>query len=597
MHSQTNGSPMPSEFRKAESILADNLSEIINSAGSEKLLAIEQASEIAHDAVRRRLLDEQPATIALRGAIIQSGAMGECGVDPVQDALDRGENDVTRQHRGEKYQKDSEARAAAKASAEAEGKKLSQTDKLIAVGACAELYRTREKETYADITVDDRRETWAVGSREFRQHLRHEYYKDTGGGAPSSDAMATALATLDAKARFSGSERPVHLRAAALGGNLYIDLCDNEGGAVEVTKYRWRYVREPAVRFRRTRGMKALPMPTRDCSISALARFIPASGDDFMLIVAWLIAAMRPSGPYPALVLTGEQGGGKSTLAAMLRGLVDPHTAAHRAPPRNTHDLYVAATNNYVLALDNLSGVAPDLADAMCRLSTGGGFAARKLYTDDEEALFSGQRPIILTGINDIASRSDLADRALFVRLGPLDDGKRRPESEFWAEFERAQPAIFGALLTAMVAGLRNLPDTRLDKLPRMADFALWIAACESALPWEAGEFLAAYNRNRNDAAEIVLGADPLADALQRFMEGRSEYPATASDLLAQLNAIVPDHVKRDRTWPQAANGLSGRLTRLAPALKSVGITIERWRAGASDRTKRMRIVRRPPSE
>jgi hypothetical protein len=595
MHLQTNGSPLPHTLRKAESILADKLADIVNSSEQEKLIAIEQASEFAHDAVRRGYIDEQAATVAIRSTLIESDAMGECGVDEVQEALDKGENDTTRQQRAEKHQKDRETRAAARAEAEAEEKKLSQADRLIAIGACAELYRTPEKETYADITVDNRRETWAVNSKEFRQHLRHEYYNDTGGGAPNSDAMTTALATLDARARFSGAEIPVHLRMAASpdGSKLYVDLCDNEGGAIEVTKYRWRHVPEPAVRFKRARGMKALPMPARGGSISDLARFVPAaSDDDFKLIVAWLLAAMRPFGPYPALVLTGEQGGGKSTLAKAMRCLVDPHAAAHRAPPRNTHDLYVAATNNHVLALDNLSGIAPDLSDAMCRLSTGGGFAARTLFTDNDETLFEGQRSIILTGISDIASRSDLADRALFVRLGPLDDGKRRTEGEFWAEFHRAQPAIFGALLTAMVSGLHNLPSTRLDRLPRMADFALWIAACESALPWEAGEFLAAYSRNRNEATENVLGADPLAAALQKFMETRSDYTGTASDLLAQLNLIVPDYVKWGRTWPQAANGLSARLARLAPALRSAGVVIDRWRAEPPARTKLIRVMR-----
>ena len=146
---------------------------------------------------------------------------------------------------------------------------------------------------------------------------------------------------------------------------------------------------------------------------TALRAFLNlASDDDFNLAVAWLLAALRPTGPYPVLVLTGEQGSAKSTCARMLRALVDPHEAALRAPPRNEHELFIAARNAHVLAFDNLSTVLAWLSDALCRLSTGAGFAARKLYTDDEESVISAERPVLLNSIDAVVTRGDLADRA-----------------------------------------------------------------------------------------------------------------------------------------------------------------------------------------
>ena len=116
------------------------------------------------------------------------------------------------------------------------------------------------------------------------------------------------------------------------------------------------------------------------------------------------MAALRPTGPYPVLVLTGEQGSAKSTCARMLRALVDPHEAALRAPPRNEHELFIAARNAHVLAFDNLSTVSPWLSDALSRLATGAGFAARKLYTDDEENVISAERPTILNSIDAVVT-------------------------------------------------------------------------------------------------------------------------------------------------------------------------------------------------
>jgi hypothetical protein len=74
----------------------------------------------------------------------------------------------------------------------------------------------------------------------------------------------------------------------------------------------------------------------------------------------------------------------------------------------------IAENNGHVLAFDNLSGLSPWLADALCRLASGGSFAVRWLYTDYEEVLLKAARPTLLNGIEDIIGRSDLADRAIF---------------------------------------------------------------------------------------------------------------------------------------------------------------------------------------
>ncbi len=107
----------------------------------------------------------------------------------------------------------------------------------------------------------------------------------------------------------------------------------------------------------------------------------------------------------------------------MLRALVDPNAAAIRSEPRDTRDLIIAATNGWVVALDNLSHVSPSLSDDLCRLATGGGFATRELYTDGEETIFDAQRPIILNGIEEVATRGDLLSRTIVVRLRTLPRG------------------------------------------------------------------------------------------------------------------------------------------------------------------------------
>ena len=234
------------------------------------------------------------------------------------------------------------------------------------------------EDAYAEIENNGHCETWPVRSRGFREWLQHRFYRQHGG-APNNEALQSAEGTLKAKARFDGPEGEVYRRVGAADGSLYLDLCNPAWQAIEADSKGWRTVDRPSVRFIRSRTALALPAPERGGGIDELRQFLNLNDEDFTLAVAWLLAAFRHKGPYPVLVLTGEQGAAKSTCARMLRALVDPSEAPLRSVPRNEHDLFIATRSAHVLALDNLSGVPAWLSDALCRLSTGGGYAAREL--------------------------------------------------------------------------------------------------------------------------------------------------------------------------------------------------------------------------
>jgi hypothetical protein len=272
-------------------------------------------------------------------------------------------------------------------------------------------------------------------------------------------------------------------------------------------------------------------------------------------------------------VLSGEQGSAKSTFAKLFRALIDPNTAPLRALSREDRELFIAANNGHVLAFDNVSGLRDWISDTLCRLATGGGFAVRQLYTDQDEVLFDAARPVILNGIEDIVARPDLADRALFLTLEPISEDRRRPEAELWAAFEIERPRILGALLDAVVEGLKRLPETRLPMLPRMADFALWATACETAM-WPAGTFWSAYCGNRDEAVESVIDADSIAAAVHAMMAKRAVWTGTASDLLGALAEVVGERAAKAKAWPESPRALAGRLRRAATFLRKVGIEI-----------------------
>ena len=234
------------------------------------------------------------------------------------------------------------------------------------------------------------------------------------------------------------------------------------------------------------------------------------------------------------------------------------------------------AKNTHVIVLDNISRLPEWISDMLCRLSTGTGFSTRKLHTNDGESSFTATRPIIVNGIEEIVSRPDLADRSIFLTLDRLLEP--RPEHELREAFERERPLILGALLDGVAHGLRCLPEVRIDRYPRLADFAKFAAACEEAF-WEPGSFSMAYSANMERALGAMVDADPVAGAVRNLMSAREKWQGTATQL-AEVLSKEGSSVVNDHEWPKSARLLSARLARLQPVLNELGFEMTRDRAG-----------------
>jgi hypothetical protein len=455
----------------------------------------------------------------------------------------------------------------------------SQARQLIELCDDVELFRTPDGEAYAHVLVDQHRETWMLRSKGFSRWLSRQFHMSVGK-PPRAQALQEAVGLLEAKAQFESPEIPVWVRVGEHGGMIFLDLCNASWEAVEIGPNGWRVITDPPVRFRRSKGMQPLPRPTEGGSITLLRKFINVGSDDnWMLCLAWLVAALRPSGPYPILLLQGEQGSAKSTMAKLLRRITDPVVAPVRTPPRSDRDLLIAASNSWVIAYDNLSGVQHWLSDALCRLATGGGFSTRELYTDSDEVIFDAMRPVILNGIDHLAERADLAERSVILHLPRIPPEKRQDERLLYADFEREFPLIFGALLTAVSVALSRIDHVKLDSKPRMADFALWASAAAPGLGIDPEALLAAYRGNRAEAVEETLEGDVVASALLEWLGGQASdqagcWEGTCKQLMPHLESIASETTRKSQAWPKTPRALSSRLRRIATFMREVGVEI-----------------------
>jgi putative DNA primase/helicase len=457
-----------------------------------------------------------------------------------------------------------------------------QRDTLIGLTEECELWHDAARCAYATFAVNGHHEHWPIRSREFKMWLSGQFYGATEG-AVGGQALEDGIRILEARAVNDGPQCEPFVRVGRAGSALYLDLCDPKWRVVEITASGWSVVERPVVKLLRPSSMRQLPEPEPGGRIEELRRFLNVrSDDDFMLVVAWLVAAFRDKGPYPVLAINGEQGTGKSIFARIIRSLIDPSAAPIRAAPKDDRDLVVSAGNSWALVFDNLSIMPAWFADALCRLATGSGFATRMLHTDRDEMIFDGARPIVLNGIPLLTDRGDLADRTITIHLATISEDARNPEDEILAAFEAKRPVILGALLDAVSAALRNLATVKLARAPRMADFVKWITAAEPGLNWEPGRFAGVYRDNRSEAIESSFEADAVAVAIRDYVaiDHPDGWTGTATELLAVLNGRVSEGVRKSKLWPLSPQSLGNRIDRVAPLLRNKGFAIDRHHSG-----------------
>ena len=453
-------------------------------------------------------------------------------------------------------------------------KRLNQSDQALAL-----LYHARSSKPFfsqggqpcARIPsgVDSGR-TFALRSADFRDWVTANFYSEFET-APSSLALRAALRTLEARAQYDGSPaQKVEHRVSFEGdpfapSKILLDLANTAGEILEITSQGWTLTDNLRHSFRHSPGTLPLPVPTSHqppttshaplAELSVLFHLTPPACTRLLF---WLASSLRPTGPYPILVLRGPASSGKSTLARALRNLIDPSSAPLRLLPARDRELLQLAPHNWILVFDNVHRVPIKISEALCALSSGAALeTAQPDYRD--KTLAEIARPIILIAPLDeaqspwIPTRS-LATRSLAIDLAPL--AAPRPEAAVRSDFEALRAPALAALADAVSSALRHLRDIDLSHIARFPDSVAWSAAAAPVLGLDHSAILEAVA----DPESMWLGVDPLRDTLYTLLRSRphQSWSGEAAALLTQLRALAPL-----ATLPSTPKGLSQALARI----------------------------------
>jgi hypothetical protein len=495
--------------------------------------------------------------------------------------------------RRQKIGRDGKAKGRKQSSDAPDEKKPTQAEmliKLVEESEGLELFHDEHKKPYAHLTVEDHQEIWPCKGEQFKNWLSRLMW-DKYGIAPNPNTLTTALGVIKAKALFKGKRYDLSNRVALCDGFFWYDLSDEKCRAVKINDQKWEIDPKPPILFKRYSHHEAQIEPaTQSGDPKIFLDFVNISDkNQKLLLLVYIIACFIPDFPHPIINIYGVQGSAKSTLSKLLRKIIDPSVIEVSNFPKEPAEIIQKLSHNWFICFDNVSYISGSISDLLCRAVTGMGFSKRELFSDDDDFVYRFKRCIGLNGINLVAERPDLLERSILLELEVIPKEKRKTEKEVLEQFEAARPAILGGIFDALVKTLAMIENVKLTSSFRMADFTHWGCAIAEALGYQQTDFLFAYGENIEMQNRRVLHDSLVAMAIIELMDRSPNWEGTAAVLLKKIKEIAELQevdVKREKSFPKAANALSREMKKLEPNLAEAGIIFSR------EKGRKQRIIK-----
>lgn len=471
------------------------------------------------------------------------------------------------------------------------GKSYNQASDLIRYTSLpgVELFHDEKKEPYARLPIDGRNMIVPIGGREFRRWLTRSFYADTGT-APGSDALTGALGVIEAVACYTGKEHELFNRVAYYDDAIWYDL--GGGEAVKISPGSWEIVTDPPILFRHHTHQKAHDTGKikQNGNVKKVLDFVNVQSEsEKLLFLVYLISCFVPEIPHPIPVLYGDKGSSKTTALKMVKEIVDPSVLTIISFPHNNQELVQKLYHHYYAPFDNIADLSDSQSDALCRACTGEGVSKRALFTNEDDVIFNYRRCVALNGVNLVADKPDLLDRAILLQMERIPREKRKTENKVWKEFNEVKGDILGGIFNTLSQAATIKPNIRLEELPRMADFMEWACAISEALGAGMKAAKDAYLGNIQSQNKEAIDASPIGDVLMKFVEDgfvtkkdnvldvereEDHWEGTASELLALLEECATAYKIniKSKTWPKKGNSLTRKINDIKTNLADEGI-------------------------
>ena len=447
-------------------------------------------------------------------------------------------------------------------------------------------YKTQQKGLLVEVDINGRTDIVDVRDTDFKYWCINEMNKQ----GKAIDKLPNIISRLSAKIWASTDEIEVHTRIAGNNNEILYDLADEKGRIIKVTANKCKiiYSENCSQKFVRSTIMMKQVAPQLDAKlgIKDLKKYLNISSDEsFNLLLVYIISCLVPNIPHPIAIFTGSQGAAKTTASKLIKRIVDPALIDTVSLPKDKKDLVVQLNRGHMIFFDNISRINDDFNDVFCQTATGGYQIARKLFTDNEIVAYKLQKCLILNGIANLSEKADLLDRAISIRFERIADTSRLSENEIFSKFEKDLPYFVGSALQVLSKAMSIYPDVKLQKLPRMADFAQWGYAIAEALGIGGDNFIKIYEKNRKEIGFDLIQENATSKGILDFMAQpklKGYWKGSVKDFWVQLDrfALRTGINREDKSWAATENVLGKWLEEAKVSLEGQGLTFDKKNVG-----------------
>ncbi|NJM00651.1 MAG: DUF3854 domain-containing protein [Synechococcaceae cyanobacterium SM2_3_2] len=430
---------------------------------------------------------------------------------------------------------------------------------------------------YFDLPKGNTINTVALESNTLKDWIRVQFAELEDSYLPGDSQIEMVLSALRGDALLRKASYHIYTRLGSHQGKLFYDLGDSDWTIYQIDDQGWSVVpySECPIRFKRSALTVVQQPPVSLPSLvqTALTKLFPFGVEARIKIIGGLLGCLLTDQDKPILSLTGKRGSGKSKAAQTISEIVDPIRSSLTSSITNLDNVVVQGQSRQVIVYDNLDKLTKVQSDLLCTISTGAGISKRKLYTDGDEYFLSTKNLQVITSIDYLVDRADLADRTFHIdttqrEVEPLDD------REVVKQRSELIPIVLGALFDALVLVMRNqTKGTKGDRCTRFIGLDRAMAICETSLGFAPGTYRAAMEGNRQHNDEAIEQRDPLLYALLNYLRDRYRLTGPTDEITKRLKSFDPTDPDLQRLTPRVlGTALGGSL---GVALRDAGVSVK----------------------